>query len=122
MPRVQLILYQEPGGGVPLLDWFDGLVPKAREKCGVRLERLAELGHELRRPESAYLRQDIYELRARHQNVNLRMLYFFHGRTTVVISHGLVKQQSRVPPLEIELAVRRKMSFESSPDTHTHGS
>lgn len=105
---------------VPLLDWLGGLVPRAREKCAVRLVRLAKLGHELRRPEAAYLREDIYELRARHQNLNLRMLYLFHGRTTVVGSHGLVKQRSRVPKQEIALAVRSKKSFEASPDMHTH--
>ncbi len=74
------------------------------------------------RPEAAYLREDIYELRARHQNLNLRMLYFFHGRTTVVVSHGLVKQRSRVPKQEIALAVRSKKSFEASPNMHTHES
>lgn len=106
----------------PLLDWFDGLVPRAREKCAVRLERLAKHGHELRRPGATYLRGDIFELRARDQSLNLRMLYFFHGRTTVVVSHGLVKQRSRVPKREIALAIRRKKSFEESPDMHTHES
>ena len=120
MPKVDLVAYQETDGTVPLLEWFDELVQKARAKCGVRLERLAEFGHELRRPEADYLRDDIYELRAKHQKVNLRMLYFFHGRTAVVVSHGFSKQQAKVPDSEIELAIRRKEAFEASPEAHTY--
>jgi phage-related protein len=48
------------------------------------------------------------------------MLYFFHGRTAVVVSHGFGKQQARVPDREIELAIRRKRAFEAAPDRHTY--
>lgn len=39
--------------------------------------------------------------------MNYRMLYFFHGRAAVVISHGLSKQQAN-PEREIALTVKRK--------------
>lgn len=120
MPRVDLVAYQEDDGTAPLLEWLEELVPKARAKCRVRLGRLAELGHELRRPEADYLRDDIYELRTKHQKVNLRMLYFFQGRTAVVVSHGFDKQQAKVPDSEIDLAIRRKKAFEASPEAHTY--
>jgi phage-related protein len=87
--------------------WFDTLSLKAIQKCHVRLERLEQLGHELRRPEADYLRDGIHELRATYQGVHHRMLYFFHGRAAVIVSHGLVKERA-VPPREIDLAVRRK--------------
>ena len=70
MPRTDVILYQEVDGTVPLLEWFDELPPKALSKCRVSIERLGQLGHELRRPEADYLRDDIYELRIRFQSVN----------------------------------------------------
>ena len=60
--------------------WFDQIPEKAQDKCRIKIERLQELGHELRRPEADYLRDGIYELRVRLQSVNYRMLYFFHGR------------------------------------------
>jgi phage-related protein len=59
------------------------------------------MGHELRRPEADYLRDDIYELRASHQGVHCRMLYFFHGTAAIIVSHGLIKERE-VPPREIE--------------------
>jgi hypothetical protein len=40
---------------VPFLDWFNKLSEKAQDKCRVRIERLATMGHELRRPEADYL-------------------------------------------------------------------
>ena len=48
------------------------------------------------------------------------MLYFFHGRAAVVISHGITKESSAVPPIEIERARRRKQAFEGDPPGHTH--
>jgi hypothetical protein len=48
------------------------------------------------------------------------MLYFFHGQAAVVISHGIMKQESAVPPIEIERARRRKETFEADPSRHTH--
>ena len=75
------------------------------------------MGNDLRRPEADYLRDDIYELRASCQGVHYRMLYFFHGRAAVVVSHGIAKEQ-RVPPPEIDLAVKRRRAFQGSPEKH----
>jgi len=47
------------------------------------------------------------------------MLYFFHGRTAAVVSHGLVKEAA-VPPKEIDKAIERKRKFEKNPKAHTH--
>jgi phage-related protein len=114
------VLYCEDDGRAPLLDWLDGLPDKARDKCVARIERMRELGHELRRPEADYLRDGIYELRASLLGVNYRVLYFFHGREAVVLSHGLVKERV-VPPKGIERALARKQKFEADPQKHTYG-
>ena len=90
-----------------------------RGQSGIPLDRLEELGHELRRPEADYLRDGIFELRAKHAGVNYRMLYSFHGRTAAVVSHGIMKQQAGVPPKDIEKAVQRKTLFEAHPHRHT---
>jgi hypothetical protein len=119
MPQVQVVFYREEDGSVPVLDWLDGLADKAQAKCTAKIERLAELGHDLRRPEADYLRDDVYELRIGLQGINYRILYFFHGRTAAVLSHGLVKER-RVPAKEIDLAVERKNRFHEDPEAHTH--
>lgn len=83
------------------------------------MERLAELGHELRRPEADLLRDGIYELRVDHRGQNYRMLYFFHGQQAAVLSHGIVKER-QVPPREIDLAITCKTRFMAAPTTHTY--
>ena len=119
MPQIQVIFYRDENGTVPVLTWLDDLFPKIRAKCIVKIERLRELGHELRRPEADYLRDDIYELRIAYRSVQYRLLYFFYRRNTAVISHGIVKGQ-RVPPAEIDLAMQRKRTFEQNPEQHTY--
>jgi len=119
MPKTRVVFYKEDDGSVPILEWIDSLQEKALDKCRVRIERLAELGHELRRPEADLLRDGIYEPRVGLQHINYRMLYFFHRRTAAVISHGLVKEAA-VPPKEIERAIERKRKFEANPKAHTH--
>ena len=118
MPETTVVFYAEDDGSAPLLTWLDRQQAKVQDKCLVRIERLAELGHGLRRPEADFLRDGIYELRVRHRRVNYRMLYFFHERTAV-ISHGLTKEDV-VPDNEIDLAVARRARFAGAPQRHTY--
>ena len=119
MPRTKVILFKEDDGSVPILDWLEELPSKAVAKCVVKLERLRDSGHELRRPEADLLRDKIYELRIGLQGVNYRLLYFFHGEVAAVVSHGITKERA-VPPKEIERALERKKRFELNPKKHTH--
>lgn len=92
-----------------------------------RIERLESLGHELRRPESDFLRDDIHELRVKHLRVNYRLLYFFHhwqSRDSVqhrcaVLAHGLTKEKE-VPNRDIDVAIRRMKQFRENPASHTY--
>jgi len=118
VPETEVILFSEDDGSVPLLEWLDELPAKAQDKSIVKIERLAAMGHELRRPEADYLRDGIYELRIPLHGLQYRILYFFQeGRA--IISHGLTKT-SQVPPKDINLAVERKAMFAKNPVKHTH--
>jgi phage-related protein len=114
----ELVYYRDDTESVPMVEWFAELQAKPLQKCLARLERLEQFGHELRRPEADYLREDIYELRASYGGVHYRMLYFFHKQWAVVVSHGITKERA-VPPREIDLAIRRKQKFEADPKQHT---
>ena len=118
MPPVQVLFYRDIDDAVPMREWLDGLPRKAQAKCLARLKRLEDLGHELRRPEADYLRDAIYELRVGLQGIHYRMLYFFCGRTTAVVSHGLVKRRV-VPAEEINRAVERRLTFEHDPKSRS---
>jgi phage-related protein len=148
MPRTDVVFYRDDDGSVPVLEWIDGLVPKARLKILVRLERLRELGHELRRPEADLLRDNIHELRISLNHVQYRILYAFHTetqvvreaeaktirkgstrkgrteepaahRTIAVVAHGITKED-KVPDEEIDRALVRMRKFATDPGRHTH--
>jgi phage-related protein len=118
MPKTKVVFYKEDDGSVPS-EWLDSLQERALDKCTVKIERLREMGHELRRPEADLLRDGVYELRIGLQHMNYRILYFFHGKVAAVISHGLMKED-KVPSKEIDKAVERKRKFELNPELHTH--
>jgi phage-related protein len=119
MAKTSVVFYQEDPNNVPVLKWLDRLPLKVQDKCRVRIERLRDLGHELRRPEADYLRDGIYELRIGFTGMNYRILYFFYGQIAAVLSHGLVKERE-VPARDIEEAVRRRRRFETNPKRHTY--
>lgn len=121
MPQISLVFFQDSDGGAPVWEWLKNLRAtnhKAYAKCVVRIRRLAELGHELRRPEADLLRDGIYGLRAGLGTVNYRILYFFHGRNIAELAHAITKE-NEIPVVEIHRALRRKGIFTASPGAHT---
>lgn len=119
MPAASVVFYREDDGSAPALDWLGGIEKKAQAKCIAKIERLRQLGHELRRPEADILRDGIHELRVGLRHVNYRLLYFFSGRSAVVISHGLTKE-AEVPAAEIDRAVECMAKFKAAPEKHTY--
>jgi phage-related protein len=122
MPQTTIVFYKEEDGQVPVLTWLCALQRRDRRAyaaCIARIYRLAAMGHELRRPEADYLRDDIYELRARRGRVQYRILYCFHGQRLAVLAHALTKE-GQVPPADIERAIRRKDAFAQAPENHSY--
>ncbi len=120
MSQTRVWFFQDAGGKAPVREWLRELWredPRAHAKCVARIERLAELGHELRRPEADYLRDGIHELRARRGHLNYRILYFFHGRNVAILVHALTKEGT-VPTGDIERALARKSLVENRPGLH----
>ena len=118
MPRTYVVFFEDHQNAIPVLNWLDGLPRKVQNKCFVRIERLEELGHELRRPEADLLDQGIYELRIRYQSVNYRILYAFHQNEAVLL-HGLTKERA-VSERDLKIAISRLNVFREDPSSHTY--
>ena len=122
MPQTKIVYYQESANSSDVVAWLKELRAqnaKAYTKCATRIQRLVECGHELRRPEADYLRDDIYELRATLNGVHYRLLYFFHGKGVAVLSWGLTKE-AEVPAADIDRAIERRKKFLKAPSAHTY--
>jgi phage-related protein len=123
MPVTRIVLFQDAKGEVPVLEWLNQLVKsdkKGYANCISRIEQLAEYGFELRRPAADFLRDGIYELRAKHVRVQYRILYFFHGQNVVILAHAIIKEDDRVPDRDIALALTYKDLFVLNPETYTY--
>lgn len=120
MPDTAVRFYQERNGRVPVLDYLTRLRNTDRRtfgKCVARVRRLAEWGHELRRPEADYLQEGLHELRIRSGNIQMRILYFFHGRNIAILVHAL-KKEGKIPANDIETARLRMNQFKADPESH----
>ena len=122
MPATMVRFYCEKDGSAPVLEWLDGLAEsdgRAYLKCREVIDRLALLGHELRRPTADHVQGGVYELRAKVGRVNYRVLYFFHGRDVALLAHGFTKERE-IPKGDLARALERKARFESNPSGHTY--
>ena len=122
MPQTEVYFYCEAEGSAPVLEWLLEIGKRdqrAVDKCQAAIERLAEMDHELRRPEADILRDGIYELRIRVGRVNYRILYFYHGRGVALLAHGLTKERD-VPNADIDRAMARRDRFMTDPKKHTY--
>jgi phage-related protein len=123
VPETRVLFYQDQKGLVPVLEWLKNLLKQDRKgyaNCVARIQLLADSGYELRRPAADYLRDGIYELRAKHIRIQYRILYFFSGQNIAILAHAITKDENQVPDAEIERAIQRKLSFEANPTMHTY--
>jgi phage-related protein len=123
VPEAQIVFYQDETGEAPVLEWLKILLKHDRKgyaNCVARIQQLASTGYDLRRPAADYLRDGIYELRAKHIHVQYRVLYFFYGQNVAVLAHAIIKDTDQVPIIDIERAIRRKHQFEANPSLYTY--
>lgn len=123
MPETRIVFFQDEDGKVPVVSWLNTLRQQDRKgyaNCIARIQQLAESGYELRRPAADFLRNGVYELRAKHVRVQYRILYFFHGQNVVVLAHSIVKEEDRVPDIDIERAIAQRELFTTNPETYTY--
>ena len=123
VPQAQVIFYQDENSTAPVLEWLKVLIKKDRKgyaNCVARIQQLASAGYELRRPAADYLRDGIYELRAKHIHIQYRILYFFDGQNIAILAHAISKDTDQVPSVDIDRAIRRKRQFEENPNVHTY--
>lgn len=123
VPKTRIVFYQEEDGDVPVLEWLTRLLKEDRKgyaNCVARIKQLGASGYELRRPAADYLRDGIYELRAKHIRVQYRILYFFYRQNMAILANAITKEEAAVPEIDIERAIGRKRLFEENPEVHTY--
>lgn len=123
MPLTRVVFYQETDGISPVVEWLTELRkrdPKGFVNCYDKIDLLKQFGRDLRRPSVDTLRDDIYELRAKHEHVQYRLLFFYHKNDIVVLAHAFIKKGDKVPDKDIDTTVTRKTFYTADPEGHTY--
>lgn len=107
----RLEFYRTARGDEPVLEYIRAQIKAHRAVIGRALRYLEELGHTARRPMVDYLGNDLYELRIPVDGHQHRVLYFYHGRTVIVLTSAFLKNEDRVPPNELARAGRRRIEW-----------
>jgi len=107
----EILFYETIRGECPFRTFLDSSDAKVQAKFIKLLDLLEEHGPDLKRPYADLLRDGIRELRVRYGTKRYRALYFFVIDDRIVISHAIVKKSERVPPGEIERALRCREDF-----------
>src|SRR5579883_2345515 len=81
------------------------------KKIEFALDSLLSVGHLARRPLVDYLGDGIYELRVSLAGLQHRLLYFFFGQTLIVVACGFLKNEKKIPAVEIERARWRRADW-----------
>jgi hypothetical protein len=102
----ELIFYTTYRDEAPALEFLFSLAAKPQAKIQRMMLYLQRQGPDFPRPYADVLRGKIRELRAGYGGLQLRFLYFFDGKSIVIVS-GFLKKTSAVPEEEIARAERR---------------
>lgn len=111
MAKLKVKMYDLLDGTFPVQDFIDSLDAKMQAKVLRTVKLLEENGTDLRMPYSAYLRDDILELRTKVGSDISRVLYFFFDGGQAILTHGFIKKTQKTPPSEIERAIRYRKEY-----------
>ena len=98
---------------------MDVLKDRDPREMGKRLQEARVACGKTQQETADFLRDGIYELRAKRGRVNYRLLYFFHGRNVAIVAHALTKE-AEVPRADIDRALARRRAFVADPEGHTY--
>ena len=110
---MQVVFYMNAKGEEPAIDFLESLDPKMKAKMLKMIFLLQVNGNKLREPYTKYLRDGIFELRAKEGSDITRVLYFYVTGNKAVLTHGFVKKTSKTPSSEIERAIKFRDDYSS---------
>jgi phage-related protein len=111
-PRRDTLLYRTPAGESPVEAFLDSLTGRQAQKVVWVLRLVTETGLA---PAQYYKKlsgaEQIWEVRVQSDGDAFRLLGFFDGPHTLVLTNGFRKKARTLPRREIALAERRRREY-----------
>lgn len=111
MASVICFYYVTGSGKSPVKDFIDSLDSSSQRKFFFVKRLLEEFGHKLPQPHAKYIGDDIFELRFKGQEGQIRVLYFFFHQDKAIFTNGFIKKSAKLPEKEKALAIERRKIF-----------
>lgn len=108
---MEIDYYEKPNGKCPVVEFIESLSAKDQARIIKKIELLAKLGLELRRPHTDTLRDGIRELRIKTNHGQHRILHFIFYRNTAVLLDGITKKTGKVPDSAIDRAIEYMQDY-----------
>lgn len=96
--------YIDENGGIPVLEYVDGLPDKEKAKVLKYIEFLRERDGILDEPYSKHIKGKIRELRVDFARNRHRIFYFTFIGKTIILLHAFLKKTAKAPLSEIKRA------------------
>lgn len=105
--------YRTPAGNEPVLDWLKGLNKEDRKTIGNDI-RTVEMGWPIGMPVCRKLEghSGLREVRSEISDGCIARIIFYINGNEMILLHGFVKKDRKIPKSEIDLAINRKKEHE----------
>jgi phage-related protein len=111
LANISCFYYVTESGKSPAKDFIDSLDSSSQRKFFFAKSLLEEFGHKLPQPHAKYIGDEIFELRFKGQEGNIRVLYFFFHQGKAIFTNGFIKKTAKLPIKERTLAIERRKEF-----------
>ena len=106
-----IVFYVEVSGNEPVRDFLHSLDLRTQARFDWSIEQLRIRNVQAREPLVRHVEGKIWELR-RESDANIyRLLYCFLPGRRILFLHGFTKKSQKTPRREIEIALKRLVSF-----------
>ena len=110
-PVYTVVFYRTARGDSPIDRFLDDLDRRVRAKVEKWLVLLEQEGPRLPRPHADVVEGPIRELRVGFGRLEVRLLYFFHGKEMIVVATGFLKKTRTIPVEELKRARHARLDW-----------
>jgi len=111
MQEYSCIFYETADGKKPVEAFIESLDADTQDKFIIKQQLLQDFGPQLRYPHTDHLGDELFELRFKGKEGQIRVLFFFFYGKRIILTHGFVKKTQKAPRKEIEIAQKRRKEF-----------
>ncbi len=111
MGNFKCYYYKTKEGKSPVEEFIDSLDKRTQLKFFYKKELLEEFGPKLPYPHAKYIGDNIFELRFKGIEGQIRVLYFFFYKNSIIFTNGFIKKTKKTPRKEKQIAINRRKEF-----------